>query len=117
MDLARILHAFMGLLNRFLSGMKIRARFRRVTACPNGTEGLQLARQEPPDLVLCDVMMPGLDGYAVLAAMRADPRFAALPFLFLTARGDRDDLRSGMNLGADDYLTQPRKPRLDPGAE
>jgi DNA-binding NarL/FixJ family response regulator len=79
--------------------------------CPataeNGQAGLELARRETPDLILCDVMMPGLDGYGVLQALRADHKLALVPFVFLTARGEKDDLRSGMNLGADDYLTKP----------
>ena len=73
----------------------------------NGRKGLELARQNKPDLVLCDVMMPQLDGYGVLQALQQDPSLALIPFLFLTAKGDKDDLRSGMNLGADDYLTKP----------
>lgn len=73
----------------------------------NGREGLAMARQERPDLILCDVSMPELDGYAVLAALRAEPETAAVPFIFLTARGERRDQRQGMNLGADDYITKP----------
>jgi DNA-binding NarL/FixJ family response regulator len=66
-----------------------------------------MARREQPDLILCDVMMPRLDGHGVLAALREDRATAAIPFIFLTARGERTDLRTGMNLGADDYLTKP----------
>lgn len=73
----------------------------------NGRKGLELARKDKPDLVLCDVMMPQLDGYGVLQALQQDASLALIPFLFLTAKGDKDDLRSGMNLGADDYLTKP----------
>ena len=73
----------------------------------NGSLGIQLARQQKPDLIICDVMMPELDGYAVLRALQADPALALIPFIFLTAKGEKDDLRSGMNLGADDYLTKP----------
>src|SRR6185436_11267206 len=64
-------------------------------------------RQQRPDLILCDVMMPDLDGYGVLAALRADAGTAATPFIFLTAKGEKPDIRTGMNLGADDYLTKP----------
>src|SRR5256885_5770019 len=56
---------------------------------------------------LCDVMMPELGGYAVLQALQMDASLARIPFIFLTAKGEKDDLRSGMNLGADDYLTKP----------
>lgn len=60
-----------------------------------------------PDLILCDVMMPELDGYGVLQALQADAALARTPFIFLTAKGEKGDLRSGMSLGADDYLTKP----------
>jgi DNA-binding response OmpR family regulator len=73
----------------------------------NGRLGVEMARREMPDLILCDVMMPELDGYEVLRALRAEPKLALIPFIFLTAKGEKDDLRSGMNLGADDYLTKP----------
>ena len=73
----------------------------------NGRVGLELAKKEMPDLILCDIMMPELDGYAVIAALRAHPKTATIPFIFLTAKGDKPDIRTGMNLGADDYLTKP----------
>lgn len=73
----------------------------------HGREGVDLARRERPDLILCDIMMPELDGHGVLAALRADPSTARIPFIFLTAKGDKPDIRAGMNLGADDYLTKP----------
>ncbi len=73
----------------------------------NGRTGVALARRVKPDLVLCDVMMPELDGHGVLQALQQDPELALIPFIFLTARGEKDDLRSGMDLGADDYLTKP----------
>jgi DNA-binding NarL/FixJ family response regulator len=76
-------------------------------AAPNGRDGVETARRERPDLILCDVMMPELDGYSVLQALQADASLARIPFIFLTAKGEKDDLRSGMNLGADDYLTKP----------
>src|SRR5882757_1056920 len=73
----------------------------------NGRKGVALAQREKPDLVLCDVMMPELDGHGVLQALQQDAELALIPFIFLTAKGEKDDLRSGMNLGADDYLTKP----------
>jgi len=73
----------------------------------NGRKGVELARRERPDLILCDVMMPELDGRGVLQALQQDAALALIPFVFLTAKGDKGDLRSGMNLGADDYLTKP----------
>ena len=75
-------------------------------AC-DGQAGLELARLELPDLILSDVMMPVLDGYGLLEALRAAPATAAIPFIFITARTDRMDRRRGMNLGADDYLGKP----------
>jgi len=79
----------------------------QVLAAENGRAGLQLALRDPPDLILCDVMMPELDGHGVLKALRDDPVAMNIPFIFLTAKGEKADLRSGMNLGADDYLTKP----------
>src|SRR5258706_431914 len=76
-------------------------------AAENGRLGVEVARREKPDLILCDVMMPELDGYGVLRALQADANLALIPFIFLTAKGEKDDLRSGMNLGADDYLAKP----------
>lgn len=73
----------------------------------NGRVGVATAQREKPDLVLCDVMMPELDGHGVLQALQQDDQLALVPFIFLTAKGEKDDLRSGMNLGADDYLTKP----------
>jgi DNA-binding NarL/FixJ family response regulator len=81
-------------------------KYHPVTA-ENGREGLEMARQETPDLILCDVMMPELDGYGVLRELRASASTEATPFIFLTARGEKPDVRAGMNLGADDYLTKP----------
>lgn len=73
----------------------------------NGRIGIEVARQEKPDLILCDVMMPEVDGYGVVQALRGDAAFATTPFVFLTAKSDRSDIRTGMNFGADDYLTKP----------
>ena len=78
-----------------------------VLTATNGREGLALAREEKPDLILCDVMMPEMDGYDVLHALRGDRSIAGTPFIFLTAKGEKGDQRAGMNLGADDYLTKP----------
>lgn len=76
----------------------------------NGRAGVEAALNHQPDLIICDVMMPELDGYGVLLEVRADPQTAALPFIFLTARADRSDMRKGMELGANDYLTKPFAP-------
>jgi len=76
----------------------------------NGRSGLEAAAREKPDLILCDVSMPELDGFGVLRELRADSTTAGIPFIFLTARGERQDQRSGMNGGADDYIVKPIEP-------
>ena len=73
----------------------------------NGSIGIDLAKANNPDLILCDVMMPGCDGYGVLSKLRADSTLAGIPFIFLTAKAAKADFRQGMELGADDYLTKP----------
>ena len=73
----------------------------------NGKMGVELARSQLPDLILCDVMMPQLDGHGVIDRLVNDPKTATIPFIFLTAKATREDIREGMKLGADDYLTKP----------
>ena len=73
----------------------------------NGVEGVTKAQQEMPDLIICDIMMPELDGYGVLHILGKKETTAGIPFIFLTAKVERADMRKGMNLGADDYLTKP----------
>jgi DNA-binding NarL/FixJ family response regulator len=76
----------------------------------NGREGVELAKRENPALVLCDITMPEMNGHRVLEFLRADAATAHLPFIFFTGWGEREDLRTGMNLGADDYLVKPVEP-------
>jgi CRP-like cAMP-binding protein/ActR/RegA family two-component response regulator len=78
-----------------------------VIQAANGKLGVECVQQYKPDLILCDIMMPELDGYGVLHILSKDPETAAIPFIFLTAKSGRNDVRSGMNLGADDYITKP----------
>ena len=73
----------------------------------NGNVGVQLAREHHPDLILCDVQMPDLDGFSVLSALRTSPDTAGIPFIFLSACSTKSNQRQGMELGADDYLTKP----------
>ncbi|MFN6462354.1 MAG: response regulator [Nostoc sp. DedVER02] len=80
------------------------------TAAENGLIGLQRAKEEMPDLIICDVMMPELNGYEFIESLRQDPQMASIPVIFLTAKADRIDFRQGMELGADDYLTKPFTP-------
>lgn len=76
-------------------------------AAENGKEGIQQALEHVPDLILCDVMMPILDGHGTLKVLRSNPKTQAIPFVFLTAKAEKEDFRSGMSLGADDYITKP----------
>ena len=78
-----------------------------VVEAADGHEGVRAARERAPDLILCDVMMPRLDGYGVLRLLREDEATRAIPLVFLTAKAEREDLRRGMNLGAADYVTKP----------
>ncbi|MFC6998213.1 response regulator [Rufibacter roseus] len=73
----------------------------------NGKVGVELAKNEKPDLIICDIMMPQLDGYGVLHMLSKIPATSGIPFIFLTAKSEKDDFRKGMNLGADDYLIKP----------
>lgn len=78
-----------------------------VVAAENGKTGVELAQKEKPDLIICDIMMPELDGYGVLHILSKNEQTAGIPFIFLTAKTEKTDIRKGMNLGADDYLTKP----------
>ncbi|AYA36796.1 response regulator [Hymenobacter oligotrophus] len=78
-----------------------------VLTAENGKIGVEKALASRPDLVICDIMMPVLDGYGVLNIFNQNPQLAGIPFIFLTAKTERSDMRKGMELGADDYLTKP----------
>jgi DNA-binding NarL/FixJ family response regulator len=78
-----------------------------VSSANDGTSGLEKIRECPPDLILCDIMMPEMDGRAVLEILKNDDECVDIPFIFVTALGDRADIRGGMSAGADDYLTKP----------
>jgi len=73
----------------------------------NGKKGVELAQKEKPDLIVCDIMMPELDGYGVLHLLRKNEETERIPFVFLTAKTERSDFRKGMEMGADDYITKP----------
>jgi len=79
----------------------------KVIAAMNGKEGVELAEKEEPDLIICDIMMPVLDGYGVLHMLAKNEKTASIPFIFLTAKAERTDFRKGMEMGADDYLVKP----------
>jgi two-component system sensor histidine kinase/response regulator len=77
---------------------------------PSGTTGIIIAKKELPDIILCDIKMPGINGHQVLKELRADPRTSFIPLIFVSALVDQEDLRAGMVLGADDYITKPFQP-------
>jgi len=79
----------------------------KVVTAKNGKEGVEAAQKEAPELIICDIMMPMLDGYGVLHALAKNPATASIPFIFLTAKAERSEMRKGMEMGADDYLTKP----------
>ncbi|MBK7434345.1 MAG: response regulator [Chitinophagaceae bacterium] len=79
----------------------------RVLTAENGMKGLELAIAEQPDLIICDIMMPELDGFGVLHAIHNNEKLTNTPFIFLTAKAERSDFRKGMEQGADDYITKP----------
>ena len=82
------------------------AQYNVITA-KNGKEGVELTLKEKPDLIICDIMMPVLDGHGVLHLLSKNEETSSIPFIFLTAKTERSDFRKGMEMGADDYLTKP----------
>ena len=84
----------------------------QVFSAENGKVGVEMAQKFIPDIIICDIMMPELNGYGVLHLLGKKDSTSRIPFIFLTAKTDRDDLRKGMNLGADDYITKPFSQRL-----
>jgi CheY-like chemotaxis protein len=81
----------------------------QVVAAADGDEGVRRVRESRPDAVICDILMPRLDGFGVLAALRSRPETAAIPFIFLTASADKVDLARGLQSGANEYVTKPFK--------
>ena len=79
----------------------------KVQTAENGKVGVEMALKEKPDLIICDIMMPVLDGYGVLHLLNKNPELTGIPFIFLTAKAERSDFRKGMEMGADDYITKP----------
>jgi len=79
----------------------------KVSMAENGKIGVEMAKKLLPDVILCDIMMPELDGYEALQTLSKNTKTARIPFIFLTAKTEKNDMRKGMNLGADDYLTKP----------
>ncbi|MBI1242124.1 MAG: response regulator [Nostoc sp. RI_552] len=81
-----------------------------VITAANGTTGLELAKTQNPDLIICDIMMPGLNGYEVLQELQGEPKFAHIPLIFLTAKAECSDWSQSIALGADYYITKPFEP-------
>lgn len=79
----------------------------KVLQAENGKMGVELAQRQKPDLIICDIMMPVLDGYGVIHLLNKNPETASIPFIFLTAKSERNDFRKGMEMGADDYISKP----------
>lgn len=79
----------------------------KVLMASNGKEGIEKAQKEHPDMIICDIMMPGIDGYGVLHVLHKDPVTQNIPFIFLTSKSERSDFRAAMEMGADDYITKP----------
>jgi len=79
----------------------------KVSTAANGKEGYEMAVKSPPDLIICDIMMPVLDGYGLLHLISKNDHLKSIPFIFLTAKTERGDFRKGMEMGADDYITKP----------
>ena len=79
----------------------------KVRTAVNGKIGVEMALKEVPDLIVCDIMMPVLDGFGVLHLINKNPELTGIPFIFLTAKTERSDFRKGMEMGADDYITKP----------
>ncbi len=81
----------------------------QVLEAADGVSGIETVRTTHPDLILCDILMPGVDGYGVLAELRSTPDLAAIPFIFLTASANLEDRTQALKRGADDYLIKPFK--------
>ena len=95
---------------RFIAGFALKKAGHAVREAADGAAGIAAAREAHPDVVVCDVVMPGMTGYEVLARLRGDPGLANVPVILLTAMSERQHMRQGMSAGADDYLTTPYRP-------
>lgn len=84
----------------------------RVVPVHSGEEGLEILRNSPPDLLVLDLMLPGMDGLQVCREMKADPVLSGVPIVMVTARGEEPDVVSGLELGADDYISKPFSPKI-----
>lgn len=84
----------------------------QITTAGNGENALRIARQTPPDLIILDLMLPGIDGLEVCRMMKNDARTSDIPIIMLTAKGEETDVVTGLELGADDYIIKPFSPKI-----
>jgi two-component system, OmpR family, alkaline phosphatase synthesis response regulator PhoP len=84
----------------------------QVAGVASGEDALKAVESKTPDLILLDIMLPGIDGLTICRKLKADPRFAAIPIIMLTAKGEEPDIVAGLNMGADDYVTKPFSPKV-----
>jgi CheY-like chemotaxis protein len=82
-----------------------------VVSAPDGEEALEAVVTERPDVVVCDVMMPGVDGLTVLRSLRSNPQFSKIPFVVVSAKAQRSDVKAALDMGADTYITKPFDPQ------
>lgn len=92
--------------------MRLEASGYEVVTARDGQEGLDKAKSENPDLIMCDVMMPKVDGYKVCGLLKNDARYSKIPFILFTARAQQDDIEVGKDVGADAYVTKPFEPEV-----
>jgi DNA-binding response OmpR family regulator len=108
--MARLLLIEDDVTQRMIASYALQKAGHEVREAQDGDQGLAALHAAVPELVVCDVMMPGLSGYEVLAAIRADPALAPLPVILLTAMADSQHVRQGLTAGADEYVTKPYRP-------
>jgi DNA-binding response OmpR family regulator len=90
--------------------IRLEANGYEIITANDGQEGLEKAKSEKPDLIMCDVMMPKMDGYKVCGLLKKDTRYSKIPFILFTARAQKDDFELGLEIGADAYITKPFEP-------
>ncbi len=108
--MARVLLIEDDAAQRMIASFALKKAGHEVREAVDGEQGIAAARMAAPEVIVCDVMMPGIDGYEVVARLRADPVLMNVPVILLTAMADRQHMRQGMTAGADDYLTKPYRP-------
>jgi CheY-like chemotaxis protein len=95
-----------------LTGFTLESEGFNVSRAANGTEGLEMLRQNPPDIIVCDIMMPDMSGLELREKLLEDPELSRIPFIFLTARAQTSDFMAGQELAVDGYITKPFEPDI-----